>query len=203
MFSLHNLKKITWTKYQTNCKFLSFYLFRSLITTKWAGLFLRAALVPAVLNKELLSHLRETPLVSPWIRVISPPAWALPFSLPLPSAFHRPPLLLAPVTSPTQRGQRFLGSGHTTQRIRRHPDITWTNPDTQKDQLAQNNSVTPIQHPSPKPLGSFGRPGPFCPQRALASEVLILLCLAVPALKKQDTFWTLFWGLTFPETFTV
>lgn len=63
--------------------------------------------------------------------------------LSLPSSFS--------VTSPTQRGQRFWGSSHITQRRRRHPAITLTNPITQKDQMAQNNSVMPIQHSCLKP----------------------------------------------------
>ena len=93
MCSHYTIKeKSTWTKYQTTCKFFSFYLFRSSVKTKWAGLFLCAVLALAVWTKELLHHCSEKLLKSfperwlfPLLHELSLSLW--PYSMPFIALF--------------------------------------------------------------------------------------------------------------------
>lgn len=126
----------------------------------------------------VVSLFGETAQVLPLKMVVSSLAWALAFSLPLPHAFHCALLLLLSITCRGQRGPRLLGSSPITQRIRWYQDLTSMDHITQKDQMAQHDSVMSIHHAEActqtarSHLGSFGRALPFHPQRSLASEVL-------------------------------
>lgn len=157
-------KKIAWTKYQTNyIFFFHFYLFRSLIKTRWAVLFLCAMLVLAVRNKKLSHQCSEKQLNSFPKDDCFPSCMRSPFSLPLPHVFHHPLLLLLFITCPSQRRWRLSGSRHITQRIRWHWEITSAAHITQKDLMEPYNSVMPIHHPKAcmqsawSHLDSFGK----------------------------------------------